>query len=52
MIIDLREDIIMTDPKGNKWKLTTVGKKVLFSYLWRHDYVDKIRDERYVRKED
>ena len=43
-MIDLTKEIIIKDTKGVKYKLTDVGKKVLFSRLWRDNYVTKIPD--------
>ena len=44
IMIDLTKQIIVKDTEGNKYILNDVGKQVLFSFLWRNNYVEKIRD--------
>jgi len=43
-MLDLTKKIIIKDIKGEEYILNDVGKKVIFSFLWRNNYVDKIRD--------
>lgn len=52
MILDLKEDIIVITPSGDKYKLNMIGKKRLFSFLWRDNSIDKIPDKKYTRKEE
>ena len=44
IMIDLTKQIIVKDTEGNKYILNDVGKQVLFSFLWRNNYVEKVRD--------
>ena len=45
-MIDLTKKIVIKDIKGEDWILTDVGKQVLFSFLWRNNYVVQPTDER------